>query len=143
MSITEPTTRTLFKSSVTIQNEKDAAILQCLVNEQATEIHMGLLNKTKLITAASELVRNMLKYAGGGQALVEAISYSDETGIRITFTDEGPGIPDIALVMQDGYSTANTLGMGLPGAKRLADEFSIMSQVNRGTTVVITKWTND
>jgi serine/threonine-protein kinase RsbT len=85
----------------------------------------------------------MLKYAGGGQVLVEALSRDKETGIRITCTDKGPGIPDVTLVMQKGYSTANTLGLGLPGAKRLSDEFSIMSEVNKGTTVTITQWAHD
>ena len=106
-------------------------------------MNMGLLDKTRLITATSELVWNMLKYAGGGQVLLEAISRDNETGIRITFTDKGPGIPDVALVMQKGYSTTNTLGLGLPGAQRLSDEFSIMSEVNIGTTVTIIKCAND
>lgn len=143
MNTTEPTTRILFKTVVAILNEKDVSLLQHLVHEQAADMNMGLLDKTRLITATSELVYNMLKYAGGGQALVEALSRNHENGIRITFTDKGPGIPDVALVMQKGYSTANTLGLGLPGAQRLTDEFSIMSEVNKGTTVTITKWAND
>ena len=143
MSTPAPTILILFRAIVSILNEKDVSILNQLVSKQAANIDMALLDKTRLMTATSELVNNMLKYAGGGQAMVEAISRDGEAGIRITCTDKGPGIPDVALVMQDGYSTGNTLGLGLPGAQRLTDEFSIMSEVNKGTTVTITKWAND
>ena len=143
MSTTPPTTLILFKAIVNIHTEKDVSILKQLVNEQAAGMNMGILNKTRLITATSELACNMLKYAGGGYTLVEAISRNNETGIRITCTDKGPGIPDIALVMQKGYSTGNTLGLGLPGAQHLTDEFAIISEVNKGTTVTMIKWAND
>ncbi len=140
---TKPLIQVLMNKTVTIQNEWDVSSLKRLVNEQADTIKMGLLRKTMLATATSELVRNMLRYAGGGQVLIQIIRLNGVAGIKITFTDQGPGIPDIAVVMENGYSTGNTLGLGLPGTQRLCDEFSISSQVNEGTTVIITKWAND
>jgi serine/threonine-protein kinase RsbT len=103
---------------------------------------MGIVNQTKLITAASELVRNMLKYAGGGQVLIEAITQGRDSGIRLTFKDQGPGIADIALAMKDGYSSGKSLGVGLPGTKRLVNEFDIKTVMGEGTTVTIIKWKN-
>ena len=103
---------------------------------------MGLVNQTKLITAASELVRNMLNYANGGKILIEIVSRGRDNGIRLTFADKGPGIKDISLAMKDGYSTGKSLGLGLPGAKRLSNEFNIQSESGKGTTVTIIKWSN-
>jgi serine/threonine-protein kinase RsbT len=99
-------------------------------------------NQTKLITAASELVRNMLKYAGGGVVVIEVISQGRDNGIRLIFQDQGPGIKDITLAMKDGYSTGKSLGLGLPGTKRLVSEFDIKSKEGEGTTVTIIKWKN-
>ena len=112
------------------------------VKEYAIKIGLSLVNQTKLITAASELVRNMLKYGGGGKALIEVISEGRDNGIRLTFVDKGPGIPDIKLAMKDGFTTGKSLGIGLPGAKRLVNEFDIKSIVGEGTTVSIIKWKN-
>lgn len=103
---------------------------------------MGLVNQTKLITAASELSRNMLRYAGGGNALIEIVKGPTQNGIRITFADKGPGIPNITDAMKDGFSTGKSLGLGLPGTKRLVSEFDIKSTVGQGTTIIITKWKN-
>lgn len=108
----------------------------------ATRIGMSLVNQTKLITAASELVRNMLKFANGGKTVVEIISAGVKTGIRITFIDTGPGIENIELAMQDGYSTAKSLGLGLPGARRLVNEFKIKSVIGEGTIVTVIRWKN-
>ncbi len=112
------------------------------VKEYATKIGMGTLGQTKLITAASELARNMLRYANGGIAILEIILKDRVTGIRLTFEDKGPGIADVALAMQDGYSTIKSMGLGLPGAKRLVNEFAIKSEVGKGTTVTIIRWKN-
>lgn len=125
-----------------IEKEQDVVPFRNRVKEYAVKIGMSLVNQTKLITAASELVRNMLKYAGGGQVLIEAISQGRDNGIRLTFTDKGPGIKDIILAMKDGYSTGKSLGVGLPGAKRLVNEFDIKSTVGEGTTVTVIKWKN-
>lgn len=117
-------------------------LLRNRVKEVAVKIKMGLLNQTKLITAASELVRNMLRYANGGYCLIEIVSRGRDNGVRLTFTDKGPGIADVSLAMKDGFSTGKSLGLGLPGTKRLVNEFDIKSKVGEGTTVMILKWTN-
>lgn len=122
--------------------EQDVVLFRNRVKEYAVKIKMGIVNQTKLITAASELARNMLKYANGGSVLVEAVSEGRETGIRLSFIDKGPGIKDIPLAMKDGYSTGKSLGLGLPGTKRLVNEFDIKSIIGKGTTVIITKWRN-
>ncbi|WP_338877054.1 anti-sigma regulatory factor [Spirosoma sp. SC4-14] len=125
-----------------ITREQDVVPFRNRVKELAIKIGMGLVNQTKLITAASELVRNMLRYAGHGEVRMEIISKGRETGIRLTFTDKGPGIADISLAMQDGYSTGKSLGLGLPGARRLVNEFDIKSEPGEGTTVTVLKWKN-
>ncbi|GAB3515568.1 anti-sigma regulatory factor [Emticicia fontis] len=133
---------TLSKDSVKIAREQDTIFLRNRVKEWATKIGMGLVNQTKLITAASELVRNMLKYGGGGTVDIEIVSKGRENGIKLIFTDKGPGIPDINRAMQDGFSTGRSLGLGLPGTRRLVSEFDIKSVVNEGTTISIIKWKN-
>ena len=125
-----------------IEKEQDVVSFRNRVREFAVKIGMSLVNQTKLITAASELVRNMLKYANGGVVLIETISQGRDNGIRLTFQDQGPGISDIPLAMKDGYSSGKSLGIGLPGAKRLVNEFEIKSKPGEGTTVSIIKWKN-
>jgi serine/threonine-protein kinase RsbT len=132
----------LNKETISVVREQDVVLFRNRVKEYAVKIKMGIVNQTKLITAASELARNMLKYANGGSVLVEAVSEGRETGIRLSFIDKGPGIKDIPLAMKDGYSTGKSLGLGLPGTKRLVNEFDIKSIIGKGTTVIITKWRN-
>jgi serine/threonine-protein kinase RsbT len=132
----------LNKDKMQIGKEQDVVPFRNRVKEYAVKIGMSLINQTKLITAASELVRNMLKYGGGGVALIEVVSEGRNTGVRLTFEDKGPGIKDLSLAMKDGYSTGKSLGIGLPGAKRLVSEFDIKSEVGKGTTVMILKWKN-
>jgi serine/threonine-protein kinase RsbT len=132
----------LNKDNMTIQKEQDVVPFRNRVKEYAVKIGMSVVNQTKLITAASELVRNMLKYGGGGVVLLEVVSEGRDTGIRLSFRDKGPGIKDITLAMKDGYTTGKSLGIGLPGAKRLVSEFDIKSEVGTGTTVTILKWKN-
>ncbi len=133
---------TLNKEQMTIFREVDVIPFRNRLKEYAVKIGMSLVNQTKIITAASELARNMLKYANGGKVLIEVISKGRENGIRLTFADEGPGIKDVPLAMKDGYSTGKSLGLGLPGTKRLVSEFDIKSIVGKGTTVTVTKWRN-
>lgn len=125
-----------------IAREQDVIPFRNRVKEYAIKIGMGLVNQTKLITAASELVRNMLRYANGGTTIIEVISKGRENGIRLTFADKGPGIKDIELAMKDGWSTNKSLGLGLPGTKRLVSEFDLKSTVGVGTTITIIKWKN-
>lgn len=132
----------LTTSNIEIVKEQDVVVFRNKVKEMAVKIGMSLVNQTKLITAASELVRNMLRYANGGRITLDIVSNNNVTGVRLTFVDSGPGIPDIPLAMKDGYSTGKSLGMGLPGAKRLSNEFSIKSEVGKGTTIMILRWKN-
>ncbi|HEY4335244.1 MAG TPA: anti-sigma regulatory factor [Puia sp.] len=132
----------LSKDLITINREQDVVLFRNRVRESATKIKMGLVNQTKLITAASELVRNMLRYANGGDITIEVVSKGRENGIRLIFADTGPGIPDVPLAMKDGYSTGRSLGLGLPGARRLVSEFAIASELNKGTIITIIKWVN-
>jgi serine/threonine-protein kinase RsbT len=133
---------TLNKEMMSITREVDVIPFRNRLKECAVKIGMSLVNQTKIITAASELARNMLKYANGGKATIEVVSKGRENGIRLTFADQGPGIPDVALAMKDGFSTGKSLGLGLPGTKRLVSEFNLETEVGKGTTVTVTKWKN-
>jgi serine/threonine-protein kinase RsbT len=132
----------LNKDTMQIMKEQDVVPFRNRVKEYAVKIGLSLVNQAKLITAASELVRNMLKYGGGGIVIIEAITQGRDNGIRVTFIDKGPGIKDIALAMKDGFSSGKSLGIGLPGAKRLVNEFEIKSTLGEGTSVSIIKWKN-
>ncbi|WP_245803482.1 anti-sigma regulatory factor [Daejeonella lutea] len=142
MSKKLPMILSLSKDPVQVRQEQDVVFLKNRVKEVAVRIKMGLVNQTRLITAASELVRNMMRYGNGGVCLIEVVSSGRINGVRLTFTDKGPGIPDIAAAMRDGFSTGKSLGLGLPGTKRLVNEFDIKSKVGEGTTVTIIKWAN-
>lgn len=128
------------KDTMEIVREQDVVPFRNRVREFSTRIGMSLVNQTKLITAASELVRNMLKYASGGKVILEIISHNAKTGVRLTFADQGPGITDVAMAMRDGFSTGRSLGLGLPGAKRLVNEFDLKSEPGQGTTVTVIHW---
>lgn len=132
----------LSKDRIVIEREQDAILFRNRVKEFAQKIKMGLVNQTKLITAASELVRNMLKYADGGDITIEVVSRGRDNGIRLVFRDTGPGISDIPQAMKEGWSTSKSLGLGLPGAKRLVNDFNITSEINKGTVITIIKWAN-
>ena len=132
----------LNKELMSIIKETDVIPFRNRLKESATKIGMGLVNQTKIITAASELARNMLKYGKGGKVSIEVVNRGRENGIRLIFKDEGPGIADLKLAMRDGYSTGKSLGLGLPGTKRLVSEFDIESELGKGTTVTVIKWKN-
>lgn len=136
------TTTITNKTEILIVKEQDVVPLRNRVKDYAVAVGMSILNQTKLITATSELVRNLLKYGGGGRVVIESVANGRENGVRVVFIDNGPGIADIPLAMKDGYSTGRSLGLGLPGTKRLVNEFEIVSEVGKGTTVTITKWKN-
>ncbi len=124
-----------------VRSEEDIVAIRHLVREWALRLGMGLVDQTKLVTAASELTRNILRHAGGdGRVVLEFVQRNLRKGLRLIFEDHGPGIPDIDKAMQDGFSTGNGLGLGLGGARRLVDEFEIQSQVGRGTRVAIVRW---
>lgn len=107
---------------------------------RAVEAGLSLVDQTKIITAASELARNTLDYGGGGLVRIELVRNGARRGVRLTFEDHGPGIPDIDRALTDGFTSGGGLGLGLSGAKRLSNEFSIHSVVGQGTTVMIARW---
>ena len=102
----------------------------------------SLVEQTKMVTAASELARNALEHGGGGNVRLEALNNEMRRGLKLTFVDEGPGIADLEQALKDGFSTGSGMGLGLSGAKRLANEFEIDSAPGRGTKVTITRWRN-
>jgi serine/threonine-protein kinase RsbT len=125
---------------VIIIEENDIVIARRRVREASNAIGFGLTDTTKIVTAASELARNIFKYAGNGIMYIHELEDKGIKGIELSFIDNGPGISDIKKVMEEGYSTSGGFGMGLPGAKRLMDEMDIQSKVGHGAKVVIRKW---
>jgi len=123
-----------------IQNEQDIVRVRQITRTMAQKYGLNLVDQTKIVTAASELARNTLVYGGGGQVCIEGLQDNGRSGIRLTFADQGPGIADIELALRDGYTSGKGMGLGLSGAKRLANEFHIESRTGEGTTVSVTKW---
>jgi len=119
---------------------EDVVYLRQQARAWAKEIGFSLVDQTKIVTAASELARNTVEHGKGGIARFTWISKNGKHGFRMDFTDSGPGIPDVELALQDGYTTGSGLGLGLSGAKRLMNEFSIESAVGKGTHVSVTRW---
>ncbi|WP_321843408.1 anti-sigma regulatory factor [Paraburkholderia bannensis] len=127
-------------AQASLRSDEEIVRLRQLVRDQAIALGFSLIEQTKFVTAASELARNTLQHGGGGEARVEALSNGARVGLRLTFTDRGPGIADIERALQDGFTTGNGLGLGLGGSRRLCDAFSIDSTPGSGTTVTIVKW---
>ncbi|GIF26970.1 serine/threonine-protein kinase RsbT [Actinoplanes tereljensis] len=123
-----------------IVSDQDVVRVRQLVRTVSVAVKLSLVDQTKLVTAASELARNTLVYGGGGSAEVATVNNGRRQGIRIVFADQGPGIADLDLALTDGYTTGGGLGLGLSGARRLVDEFDIVTDVGQGTTITITKW---
>ena len=123
-----------------VLTEHDVVRARHVVRDLAIAAGLRLVDQTKLITAASELARNMTRYGGGGLVTVCLLNGAGRRGVRAVFADEGPGIPDVELAMRNGYSTGNGLGLGLGGAKRLVSEFDIQTTPGRGTTVTVAMW---
>jgi serine/threonine-protein kinase RsbT len=123
-----------------IQSSEDVVRVRQLTRQRAVSQGFSLVDQTKLVTAASELARNTLEYGGGGEVTVEVLNDGARKGVRLIFSDKGPGIVDIDLALKDGYTTGNGLGLGLSGARRLSNEFSIDSKPGEGTRVAITRW---
>lgn len=126
--------------TLALRAAEDIVRMRQTVREQVTGLGFSLVDQTKIVTAASELARNTILYGGGGEVVVEPLVLDRKKGVRLTFIDQGPGIPNIELALKDGYSTGAGLGLGLGGAKRLSNEFDIDSQPGRGTRVSITRW---
>ncbi|MGW5433959.1 anti-sigma regulatory factor [Streptomyces sp. NPDC004059] len=129
------------ETSLPIRSDADLAWVRQQVRQSATNLGFGLVQQTKLVTAASELARNTLVHGGGGHVEVTPLTRGLARGLRLSFVDSGPGIRDVELAMTDGYSSGSGLGLGLSGAKRLVDEFQIDTEPGRGTTVTVIAWT--
>jgi serine/threonine-protein kinase RsbT len=125
---------------IAVSTDQDVVRVRQLVRTVAVAVKLSLVDQTKLVTAASELARNTLVYGGGGTVEVRRVSNGRRTGIRVVFTDQGPGIADLEQALTDGYTTGGGLGLGLSGARRLVDEFDIDTAVGQGTTISVTKW---
>jgi serine/threonine-protein kinase RsbT len=123
-----------------VQGPEDIVKVRQAVRAWAVELGFNLVDQTKIVTAASELARNTLVHGGGGSAELESLADGARRGLRLTFTDQGPGIADIAQALKDGFTSGAGLGLGLGGAKRLSNEFEIRSQPGAGTVVRITRW---
>ncbi len=123
-----------------VRSSGDILLIRQTVRARTAELGFSLVDQTKMITAASELARNTVDYGGGGTVLFELLNDNGRRGLRITFEDKGPGIPDIQLALKDGWTSGGGLGLGLSGAKRLVNDFQLESKVGEGTKVVITRW---
>jgi serine/threonine-protein kinase RsbT len=123
-----------------LRNEHDIVFGRQTVRRLAQEAGFSLVDQTKFVTAASELARNAVNYGGGGEMRWETVQDGIKRGVRLVFEDHGPGIPDLALALTDGWSSGSGLGLGLTGARRLVNEFELESTVDVGTRVTITRW---
>lgn len=128
------------KVELPVTAQEDVVVVRQRARALAVEIGLTIIDQTKIVTAASELARNTVIHGGGGKATLEIIKEASRQGLRLTFEDTGPGIPDVERAMQDGYTSGGGLGLGLGGSKRLCSEFAIESQVGAGTRVTITRW---
>lgn len=131
---------TLRSELIPIRSSSDLVSVRQAVRQRAIELAMSLVDQTKIVTAASELARNTLDYGKGGQLRLELVDDGARRGLRLSFEDSGPGIPDLAQALKDGYTSGTGMGLGLGGAKRLSHDFEIVSKVGEGTRVTITRW---
>jgi serine/threonine-protein kinase RsbT len=125
--------------NVPVVSEGDVVTVRRRVREVASQLGFSLVDQTKVVTAASELARNTLIHGRGGEMQLNQLN-GPRLGLRLTFEDKGPGIPDISLALRDGFTTGSGLGLGLGGAKRLVNEFEIVSRVGEGTKITVTRW---
>ncbi len=123
-----------------LRTGEDVVVARQYVRRLTQELGFSLVDQTKMVTAASELARNTVNHGGGGVLRSEFLNEGPRRGLRLTFEDQGPGIPDVELAMKDGYTTGQGLGLGLGGARRLSNEFNITSTLGRGTRVTIVRW---
>lgn len=123
-----------------VRSSADIVYVRQIVRDWAIELKFSIVEQTKLVTAASELARNTLEYGKGGDMKMDMVEDGIRRGLRLSFIDQGPGIPDMKLALTDGWTSGGGLGMGLTGARRLVNDFNIQSEVGKGTTVTILKW---
>jgi serine/threonine-protein kinase RsbT len=125
---------------IAIDHETDIVTARQVGREISAKLGFGGTDQTLIATAVSEIARNIVNYAGVGEMVFRVLHADGRTGLEVTASDNGPGIPDIEQAMLDGFSTGGSLGLGLPGARRLMDKFEINSSMGRGTTVTMVKW---
>jgi serine/threonine-protein kinase RsbT len=123
-----------------LRSDQDVVLARQAVRRMAQEFKFSLVDQTKIVTASSELARNTVIYGGGGEMVCEVVLDGARTGLRLVFSDQGPGIPDLALAMTDGWTSGNGMGLGLSGAKRLVNEFDIVTAPGAGTRITIVRW---
>ena len=123
-----------------LKSSGDIVLARQKVRQWSLELRFSLVDQTKLVTAASELARNALDYGQGGEMTIETLNSGARTGLRLTFEDHGPGIPDIEQAMRDGFTSGSGMGLGLGGSKRLVNEFHIESEVGKGTRITVARW---
>lgn len=123
-----------------MRGEQDVVLVRQTVRSWAVAQGLGLVDQTKIVTAASELARNTLQYGGGGTVRLDALEREGRRGLRLTFEDQGPGIANVALALTDGYTTGKGMGLGLSGSRRLVNEFDLWSEPGQGTRVTVTRW---
>ena len=128
------------REALPLKNSNDVVMARQKVRQWAIELRFSLVDQTKLVTAASELARNTLDYGLGGEMTIEVVAAGAKSGLRLTFEDHGPGIPDIEQALKDGYTSGSGMGLGLGGSRRLVNEFEIESQVGKGTRVTVVRW---
>jgi serine/threonine-protein kinase RsbT len=128
--------------TLSLRSSEDIVLVRQAVRTTAVDLRLSLVDQTKIVTAASELARNTLDYGGGGTVRIQALQDGSRRGLRLTFEDKGPGIPDVERALKDGYTTGSGLGLGLGGARRLSSEFAIESRPGEGTKVTIARWTS-
>jgi serine/threonine-protein kinase RsbT len=126
--------------SFPLVSDRDVVLARQEIRNLARQLGLSIVDQTKIVTAVSELARNALIHGGGGSLRWEIVTANGKQGLRLTVSDEGPGIEDLNLAMKDGWTSGSGLGIGLPGARRLVNEFHITSKPGRGTTVVVTRW---
>ena len=126
--------------SLALRSDEDVVRARQVTRQWAVELGFSLVDQTKIVTAASELARNTVIYGGGGALHLEMLNDASRRGLRLTFEDQGPGIPDVQMALRDGFTTGSGLGLGLGGAKRLMNEFSISSEPGRGTRITAVRW---
>ncbi|HBZ46342.1 ATP-binding protein [Stenotrophomonas rhizophila] len=131
---------TAVSGSLPIRVEQDVVLARQAARQAAVACRMRLIDQTKLVTAASELARNAVIYGGGGSMEWEVVDSGIRRGLRLVFSDNGPGIPDIAQALTDGWTSGSGMGLGLSGSRRLVDQFELESEPGKGTRVAITKW---
>jgi serine/threonine-protein kinase RsbT len=132
--------RVLNREVMPLKSSSDVVMARQRVRQWAVDLKFSLVDQTKLVTAASELARNALDHGQGGSMTIESLSNGSKSGLRLLFEDQGPGIPDIELALKDGFTTGSGMGLGLGGSKRLVNEFSIESEVGKGTRISVIRW---